>query len=29
VTVPASKGGDSALRESNGGFDSRTLPPTR
>ena len=28
VTVPAFKAGDSALRESNGGFDSHTLPPT-
>ena len=27
VTVPAFKAGDSALRESNGGFDSHTLPP--
>jgi len=28
VTCPAFKAGDSALRESNGGFDSHTLPPT-
>lgn len=27
MTVPAFKAGDSALRESNGGFDSHTLPP--
>jgi len=27
VILPAFKAGDSALRESNGGFDSHTLPP--
>ena len=27
VTVPAFKAGDSAPSESNGGFDSHTLPP--
>jgi len=27
VTFPAFKAGDSALRESNGGFDFHTPPP--
>jgi len=27
VIFPAFKAGDSALRGSNGGFDSHTLPP--
>jgi hypothetical protein len=28
LIFPAFKAGDSALSESNGGFDSHTLPPS-